>query len=985
MKFLKNSYHNVIAPKGYHRGLVLYRKKQWTEALSCFEAAYSTSPLHAKNTFKLGLCHLKLGNFSEAHSFIAKALEIAPYNTHWRKQLQQAERHFNNTYSSPHKITTVVTRMKQSGISQSIGTAIRKTVLLIPSDYNHRVMADISSFIQYYKDKFDVYIILRELPEDIVYKNTHVLVKNGTSFGEYLKFTADYVIDSGTMNYSYRITDTNKWVSVWHGIPYKKMFVDFDIKNLATAIRYDLAYDSMVSMSNFYTDTFLRKAMRYDGEILQLGCAKIDNLFSSISTSNADKVNALRNELGLPNNKKVILYAPEFREVGELYFPFDPNKLLSHLGEEYCLLTLLPFKGYIEQAENNIYYISDLDNKDALLIADLLISDYHELIYTFDRYNKPAVLIQYDYESFVKQHTSRKQELEILASRKYVAKEANELYQFNWNLLKRYSKQSTLPEYLDSSYIKHKLGIPFDKKIVLYAPTFRKAGAVQLPFDPNTLLNYLDNDYVLITKMHYLNYLANTYNGVIDCTSHENMAELMKIADILISDYSSLVLDFAVLNKPIILFQYDYDEYMKQRGVYFNFGDYLPKEQIIRTEFELYTLNWNKLNSDNSKIINEFYPLEDGKSTQRIVDKINFNADLRFSKDIIFLVNDLNQIGGVHSFLKNMAKYYKQKYNSRIYVIAIKEFAEANSEYHLLESEYIDFKLSSQYLNGACANILQNTDGIVISLQFSAHMYFQKYLTNAKSVLMFHGDVKDMISRELYGPHLDWLNKGKLYNYQKLLLLTQSALDLLKPHLNPEIQDKLGFMHNSIDEEFSPIKQNKKHQLNTAVISRLDADKNIFAMIDLGKEILAQNSNVVVNIYGDGALKDEFIAEITRHGLEHILKVRGFESNKSKIFSENNSLLLMSKSEGFPLVLLEAYAYGKPVIVFDSFTAAKEIVKHNQSGFLLPYGDYGNVVKAIENSKNIKLKDIEMIFNNFSNPTVFAKWDSLILALEQTA
>ena len=60
------------------------------------------------------------------------------------------------------------------------------------------------------------------------------------------------------MNAGYRITDTNKWISVWHGIPYKKMFVDLDIKHLSGAIRYGLAYDCMISMSDFYTNTFLK-------------------------------------------------------------------------------------------------------------------------------------------------------------------------------------------------------------------------------------------------------------------------------------------------------------------------------------------------------------------------------------------------------------------------------------------------------------------------------------------------------------------------------------------------------------------------------------------------------------------------------------------------------------------------------------------------------------------------------------------------------
>lgn len=985
MKILKNSYHHVTAPTGYRKGLVLYRQKKWQEALDVFQSVYDSTPQHAKNTFKLGLCHLKLGNLHEAQFYLSKAIELAPYNQQWQTQLDQCNRqlgrHMQGAASSGVLTCPVaVPRIRQSGEPHSLGVNLKKKLLLIPSDYNHRVIADIDSFIEYYKHDFNIYIILRHLNEDIIYRSTHTLVKNGSSFGEFLKFTADYVIDAGTMNYGYRITDTNTWVSVWHGIPYKKMFVDLDIKHLATAIRYNLAYDCMISMSDFYTDVFLRGAMRYDGKILQSGCAKTDKLFRQ--EDNQGRLKRLYQSIGLPENAKIIVYAPEFRQPGEMVLPFDSNRLLETFGESYCLLVLLPSQ--TNTAPNHIptgvYYTADLKDSDALLIADILISDYHSLIYTFDQYNRPVALFHYDYEDFANSHEQRRQELQILARRPFRAKNEDELCGLDWAKLKQYSLDFALHENIGSAFLKTTLGIPQNKKIIFYAPTFRKAGAMALPFDPDTLLSSLNDEYVIITKLHYLNHLDKRYDKVIDCTAYSDIADLMKITDILISDYSSLVLDFALLNKPIILFQYDYETYMKQRGVYFDFGDYLPPEHIVKSEAVLYQLDWQGLNGDNRKIIDTFYPLEDGQSTKRIVEALAFDPSPRQGKDIIFLVNELNQIGGVHTFLQNMAKHYKQKYNSRIFVIAIREFAETNSEFHQLQSPYIDFKLSSQYLNGACANILQNTDGIVISLQFSAHLHFQKYLENAKSVLMFHGDVKDVISREMYGPHLDWLNDGKLYNYRRLLLLTQSAVDLLRPHLTEEVQDKLGYLHNSIDAQYRPLVP--RSPLHTAVISRLDEDKNIFSMIDLGKEIVKRNTNIVVNIYGDGALKDEFQTALKNNNLQNVLKLHGFESDKEKIFSNNNSLLLMSKSEGFPLVVLEAYAHGRPVIAFDSFTAAREIIKHGKTGYLAAYGDYPAIVDALGRTDDLSANTIEETFAVFSNASVFAQWDTLIAELD---
>lgn len=964
----------------YRQGLVYYRQKRWSEALRCFQKAYRYIPNYPPNTFKLGLCYLKVKELHEAQFYLKKAVEQAPHNQHWQEQLKQCERQLESTSDAHASSVYNTKRVRQGAFAQSLGISLKKKLLLVPSDYNHRVMADISSFIKYYKDDFEIYIILRALDDDIIYKSTHTLIKNGTSYGEFLKFTADYVIDAGTMNYSYRITDTTKWVSVWHGIPYKKMFVDLDVKNLNTAIRYGLAYDCMISMSDFYTDTFLRKAMRYDGEILQIGCAKTDNLFEIGETKK--RVECLYKTLGIPSDKKVVLYAPDFRHETQIDLPFNANALLRSFGNQYCLLVLLPsqYHSLNEINQENVYCINELDEIDAIAIADILLSDYNSLINAFDQYNKPVALFHYDFDEFLADNPNRRFALNVLARRQFVAKTTDELLALDWKKLQAYAQNFELPTDMKLSLLKGSFGIPEDKKVILYAPTFRKAGEVTLPFNPDVLNEQLNNEYVIITKMHYLNHLKVQFNNVIDCTSYSEIADLMKLADILISDYSSLVLDFALLNKPIILYQYDYSEYMAQRGVYFDFEEYLPSAQIVKSESELYSLDWMDLSYDNKKLIENFYPLEDGNSTQRIVEAINFKAENRHSKDIVFLVNELNQIGGVHSFLKNMAKYYKQRYNARIFVIAIKEFAESNSEFHLLESPYIDYKLSSQYLGGACANILQNTDGIVISLQFSAHIHFQKYLSGAKSVLMFHGDVKDVVSREIYTWHLDAINRGKVYNYQKFLVLTESAVELLRPELDVDIQPKLGFIHNSIDADYCPLPRNDSRA--TAVISRLDADKNVFAMIDLGKEILAQGQDIVVNIYGDGALKEDFLMAIEKNALQDILKVRGFEGDKQKIFSENGSLLLMSKSEGFPLVVLEAYAYGRPVIVFDSFTAAKDIVLHGQTGYLLPYGDYQGVIGAVEGVKTISQDGIRALFDQFSNQAVFDQWDKLIYELD---
>ena len=117
-----------------------------------------------------------------------------------------------------------------------------------------------------------------------------------------------------------------------------------------------------------------------------------------------------------------------------------------------------------------------------------------------------------------------------------------------------------------------------EKVIVLYAPTFRgdfshaESLKVSLPFE--TVIREMENKYgkeaVIFNRSHYTS--KDVYTGdnkkVIDVTSHEDMQELLAAADLLITDYSSSIWDFAILGKPCILYIPDFDEYMGDRGTY---------------------------------------------------------------------------------------------------------------------------------------------------------------------------------------------------------------------------------------------------------------------------------------------------------------------------------------------------------------------------------------------------------------------------------
>lgn len=126
-----------------------------------------------------------------------------------------------------------------------------------------------------------------------------------------------------------------------------------------------------------------------------------------------------------------------------------------------------------------------------------------------------------------------------------------------------------------------------NKKIILYMPTHRKQGKVNIDcghlFDLKKIETFCEkNDCVFVIKKHFYHKSEKEnltqYNNIIDITNTEvDTNELLLIADILISDYSSVATDFLLLNRPILYYCYDLYDYMKEdRDLYWEYEKITP-------------------------------------------------------------------------------------------------------------------------------------------------------------------------------------------------------------------------------------------------------------------------------------------------------------------------------------------------------------------------------------------------------------------------
>ena len=143
--------------------------------------------------------------------------------------------------------------------------------------------------------------------------------------------------------------------------------------------------------------------------------------------------------------------------------------------------------------------------------------------------------------------------------------------------------------------IKKRMGLPLDKKIILYAPTWRDSTdhgatyAIKPPINTKYWEEQLKEEYIVLFRTHgYTNKLLGVeFNDVIrDYSAYPSINDLLKVSDILISDYSATMTDYSILERPVLCFAYDYEQYKSERGLYIDFDKGMPSG-VLKTEDEV--------------------------------------------------------------------------------------------------------------------------------------------------------------------------------------------------------------------------------------------------------------------------------------------------------------------------------------------------------------------------------------------------------------
>jgi CDP-glycerol glycerophosphotransferase len=199
------------------------------------------------------------------------------------------------------------------------------------------------------------------------------------------------------------------WVQTWHGTPLKRMLHDLD-----SVVGRDAGYvgrvDRMIgdwsvllSPSGWATERF-RSAFRYDGDVIEEGYPRNDVLV----TSPEERARAVRRRLGLARSKKVLVYAPTFRDdqrTGNRFtfvLPLDLDALLRLAGDEYEVLVRLHpvVRGKVPLPWGVHETGAGFEMDDLLAVADVLVTDYSSVMFDYSVLERPMVFYVPDLDHY---------------------------------------------------------------------------------------------------------------------------------------------------------------------------------------------------------------------------------------------------------------------------------------------------------------------------------------------------------------------------------------------------------------------------------------------------------------------------------------------------------------------------------------------------------------------------------------------------------
>ncbi|KKK33932.1 hypothetical protein WN59_10025 [Salinicoccus sediminis] len=169
------------------------------------------------------------------------------------------------------------------------------------------------------------------------------------------------------------------------------------------------------------------------------------------------------------------------------------------------------------------------------------------------------------------------------------------------------------------------------KEVILYAPTFREGRfkVDELRLNIKNLKKGLSEDHHLLLRLHPAVTSGGEWDDdfVTDVSRGYDIFELLAITDILVTDYSSIPFEFAILGRPMIFYPYDLEEYVTTRGIWFDYETFVPGPVVYHSSEMIDVIRREAFRLEKVLLFDETWnKYADGRSTEKLVTTLYKDA-----------------------------------------------------------------------------------------------------------------------------------------------------------------------------------------------------------------------------------------------------------------------------------------------------------------------------------------------------------------------
>jgi len=356
--------------------------------------------------------------------------------------------------------------------------------------------------------------------------------------------------------------------------------------------------------------------------------------------------------------------------------------------------------------------------------------------------------------------------------------------------------------------------------------------------------------------------------------------------------------------------------------------------------------------------------------------------------NIVFLVHDIHYGGGGERVAINLANYFERK-GYKVNIVSLSpakttNIYSANNEIGLIYLD-IDFTIGS------------NTVKKVISI-FKVHSHFREYKSN--TIILGIGNYPSLLLcflpkwkniKTIGCQHLAysgvkniWAVLRKVLFHRLDCVVSLTNQDLLK---FKKLNQNTIVIPNSIELFLNQRAILKNKQI--LFIGRMVPDKGYDFLVEVLKKVSEIHDDWGFRIVGDGPLKNRILQEIERSGLEEKISLLPATNLIINEYLNSSIYLMTSRTEGLPMVLLEAQACGLPIVSFNCETGPSDIVVDHENGFLIDCFDIENMVQKISllcSDYDLRAKFGKKAVENvkkFQPEIINSKWEELFQKIVQ--